>query len=439
MSTVRCLISLAASRNWKLFQLDINNAFLHGTLDEEVYMKVPEGVTAPPGFVCKLNKSLYGLKQASRQWVARLHQELKSQGFHQSKNDYSLFIKNTSSDITVVAVYVDDIIITGSNESVITDLKNHLHHTFSIKDLGVLNFFLGIEVSHTSEGYILTQKKYTKELLQDCELDISKPAVTPFPLNLKLSNEGEDYPNAELYRCYVGKLNFLTHTRPDISFAVQTLSQFMHSPKYQHIDALSHTLRYINSTAGQGILLKATDKLTLQAFSDSDWAACPTTRRSVTGYVLLLGNSPISWKSKKQSTISKSSSEAEYRAMSHAAGEVTWIIRLLEELGVTDLKPVVLHCDNQSAIHIATNPIFHERTKHIEVDCHFTRDKVLDGLLQLSYLPTQNQLADLFTKVLPGAQHRNLSSKLAIHQHNNNSNNHINALKSKQASRRFPN
>ena len=177
---------------------------------------------------------------------------------------------------------------------------------------------------------------------------------------MKLATDGEQFHNAELYRCYVGKLNFLTHTRPDISFAVQSLSQFMHSPTLQHVDALIHTLKYIKGTAGQGILLRATDQLTLQAYSDSDWASCPTTRRSVTGYILLLGNSPISWKSKKQSTISKSSSEAEYRAMSQAAGEVTWVVRLLEELGVHNLKPVELHCDNQSAIHIASNPIFHE-------------------------------------------------------------------------------
>ncbi|XP_056695577.1 uncharacterized mitochondrial protein AtMg00810-like [Spinacia oleracea] len=210
-----------------------------------------------------------------------------------------------------------------SNENIIHDLTTHLHQTFSIKDLGLLNYFLGIEICHTTEGYILTQRKYTKEMLHDCELDISKPALTPFPLNLKLTSEGEACSIPDLYRCYVGKLNFLTHTRPDLDFVVQSLRQFMHCPKLSHIAALTHTLRYVNHTASQGILLKATDKLTLQAFSDSDWAACPSTRRSVTSYVLLLGNSPISWKSKKQSTISKSSSEAEYRAMSQAASEVT--------------------------------------------------------------------------------------------------------------------
>lgn len=179
------------------------------------------------------------------------------------------------------------------------------------------------------------------------------------------------------------------------------LSQFLQSPREPHYEALLHTLRYVRTTIGQGILLKASDTLTLQAFSDSDWAACPDTRRYVTCYVLLLGSSPVTWKSKKQSIVSRSSSESEYRAMASAASEVVWTVRLLEELGITNLKPVTLHCDNQSALHIAKNPVFHERTKHIEIDCHFTRDKVMEGLLQLTYLPTQNQLADVLTKILP--------------------------------------
>lgn len=224
MSTMRCLISLAARNNWNLFQLDINNAFLHGSLNEEVYMRIPEGVSAPKGHVCKLKKSLYGLKQASRQWFARLVEELKFQGFTLSKNDYSLFIKKNDSDITILAVYVDDI-ITGSNEQTIAELKAHLHHTFSIKDLGHLNYFLGIEVSRCDNGYVLSQRKFTKEFLQHCELDISKPANSPFPSTLKLhADQGEIYPNPALYRCYVGKLNFLTNTRPDIAFAVKLLA-----------------------------------------------------------------------------------------------------------------------------------------------------------------------------------------------------------------------
>ncbi|XP_021850348.1 uncharacterized mitochondrial protein AtMg00810-like [Spinacia oleracea] len=274
--------------------------------------------------------------------------------------------------------------------------------------MGLLSYFLGIEVSNTPNNYILTQRKYTKEMLTDYELDISKPAVTPFPLNLKLSPEGDNYPNAGLCRCYVGKLNFLPHTRPDLSFDVQSLSQFSHSPKLSHIVSLTHTLGYVNHTTCQDIILRATYPLTLKDLSHSDWAACPSTRRSVTSYILLLGTSPISWKSKKQSTVSKSSSEAEYMEMSQVVGEVSWIVRLLQELGIQGLKPFQINCDNQYDLRIAKNPILHERKKHIEVDCHFTRDKVLKGLLNL---PTQHQLADIFSKILLSSHHTNLFSK----------------------------
>lgn len=167
----------------------------------------------------------------------------------------------------------------------------------------------------------------------------------------------------------------------------------MQHPRLSHAKALQHVLRYVAHSVGQGIMLHATDELSLVAFSDSDWAACPNTRRSITGYVLMLGDSPISWKSKKQSTISRNSCEADYRAMAATASETTWLVRLLTELEVLNLQPVMLHCDNQSAIHIGKNPAFHEWTKHIELDCHFTRDKVLEGLITLTYTPTAEQLA----------------------------------------------
>jgi len=188
----------------------------------------------------------------------------------------------------------------------------------------------------------------------------------------------------------------------------------MQSPRISHLLALGHTLRYLRGTSGQGILLNANGPLLLKAFSNSDWASCPFSRCSVTGYMVLFGTFPISWKSKKQLTVSKSSAEDKYRAMSQAASEVAWLVRLLSELGVPYCQPVTLHCDNQSAIHIAKNLVFHERTKHIEVDCQFTRDKVLEGLLQLAYIPTDLQLADILTKILPSAQHKQLLYKLGM-------------------------
>ena len=246
-------------------------------------------------------------------------------------------------------------------------------------------------------------------------MDVSKTTKIPLPTRIRLlAEEGKLYHNPIQYRSLVGKLNFLTHTRPDLSFAVQTLSQFMQHPRLPHVQALQHVLRYINATVGQGILLKANTQLTLQAYSDSDWASCPNSRRSVIGYLLLLGNSPISWKSKKQITISRSSSEAEYRAMAAASTEVTWVVNLLKELGLSNLLFVQLRCDNESAIHIGRNPVFHERTKHVELDCHFTREKVMEGLIELSYLPTTEQLVDVLTKPLSSTQHSKLVHKLCM-------------------------
>lgn len=305
--------------------------------------------------------------------------------------------------------------VTGSNIDEVTVLKKHLHASFGIKDLGHLHYFLGFEVTYLAEGISLSQRKFTQDLLLDTGFLTSKSVATPLPLHCKLSpEEGELLQDPSYYRTIIGKLNFLTHSRPDLSYTVQTLSQFMQSPRTSHLQALEHTLRYLKGTSGQGILLQADGPLLLKAFSDSDWASCPFSRRSVTGYMILLGTSPISWKSKKQPTVSKSSVEAEYRAMSQAAAEITWLVRLLSELGLPHLHPVTLHCDNQSALQIAKNPVFHERTKHIEVDCHFTRDKVLEGLLELAYIPTHLQLADVLTKILPSPHHRELLSKLGM-------------------------
>lgn len=208
-----------------------------------------------------------------------------------------------------MAVYVDDIIVTGNDPHTITHIKTHLHRVFSIRDLGLLHYFLGIEVGYYDNGITLSQAKFTKDLLSDCPYNLPSKASTPLPLNLKLvSDEGNLLSEPELYRSLVGKLNYLTNTRPDLNYSIQVLSQFMQSPRSSHLDALLHTLKYVSTSPSQGILLQASNSLTLQAYSDSDWAACPMSRRSVTGYVLLFGESPISWKSKKQATISRSSS-----------------------------------------------------------------------------------------------------------------------------------
>ncbi|KMT06637.1 hypothetical protein BVRB_7g158040 [Beta vulgaris subsp. vulgaris] len=225
---------------------------------------------------------------------------------------------------------------------------------------------------------------------------------------------GDLFDDPERYRRLVGRLIYLAVTRPDLAYSVHILSQFLQAPRQAHWDAAIRVVRYLKGTPGQGLLLSSASELTLQGWCDSDWAACPITRRSLSGWLVFLGHSPISWKTKKQHTVSLSSAEAEYRSMSALTCELKWLKGLLLSLGVHHPKAIPLFCDSQSALHIANNPVFHERTKHIEVDCHFVRDAIQDGLIAPSYVSTTEQLADIFTKALGKSQFDLLMSKLGI-------------------------
>ncbi|XP_042988864.1 uncharacterized mitochondrial protein AtMg00810-like [Carya illinoinensis] len=365
--------------------------------------------------VCKLHKSLYGLKQASRQWHSKFSESLISIGFQHSKSDYSLFTRNTKEGFIALLVYVDDIIIGSSNIKAINQVKAYLHSQFRIKDLGTLKFFLGIEIARSTAGVHLCQRKYSLEILDSAGLLGCKPANTPIELNHKLSHSPSDLlKDPTSYRMLIGRLIYLTITRPDISYAVSILSQFMDRLSEIHMQAAHRVLRYVKGSIGQGILLPSQSDLHIKAYSDSDWAACPETRKSVTGFCVFLGNSLVSWKSKKQATISRSSAEAEYRALAQTSCELIWVISLLKDFGITHTKPAILYCDNQSALHITKNLVFHERTKHIELDCHFVREKVLAKVIHPVHISSKFQLADIFTKALGSAPFKFLLSKMGI-------------------------
>ncbi|GKC96412.1 retrovirus-related pol polyprotein from transposon RE1 [Tanacetum coccineum] len=390
MVTVRALLATAVQNNWFLEQLDINNAFLHGDLDEEVYMTVPQGYSTslPPNTVCKHKKSLYA--------------------------DTSLFTLHTQNNFHTLLVYVDDTLLAGNNQSLINSIKQ-LHETFSIKDLGSLHYYLGIKILRNSTGITMPQRKYALELLQSGQVLNEKPVITPIdpqsPLN---DTTGTPLPDPSHYMTLVGKLIYLTITRPNISFAAQLLSQFSHSLRTTHMKALLRVLRYIKLSLGQALHFTHTFNPQLQAYCDSNWAASPITKRFVIGSAIFLGKCLISWSLKKQYVVFRSSTEAEYRALADCTCEITWLKCLLKDLHINLTNPTTSYCDNASTVALASNPIQHARIKHIELDCHFVRDKIREGSISPTIIPSRQQAAYVLTKGLCKVFHYNCISKFGI-------------------------
>jgi hypothetical protein len=415
LNSIRIIISLAANLDWPLHQLDVKNAFLHGDLNETVYMAQPPGFESKGEYVCHLKKSIYGLKQSPRAWFDKFSKAVVSHGMTRSQADHSVFFKKTKTGIVILVVYVDDIVITGSDKEGIQILINHLSSSFLTKYLGKLRYFLGIEVARSKAGISLSQRKYTLDILQDTGYLGSKPVATPMESNLKLMpDEGEFIDDPDTYRRLVGKLIYLTITRPDISYAVSVVSQFMTNPRVPHMNAVIRILKYLKNAPGRGLFYRSSGHLRIEGYTDADWAGSPSDRKSTTGYCTFIGGNLVTWRSKKQSVVARSSAEAEYRAMAHSTCELTWLRTVLQEFGLLTQGPTPLYCDNQAAIHIASNPVFHERTKHIEVDCHFVRSKVESKDIITPFVPSGSQLADIFTKALPKNAIDSICSKLGV-------------------------
>ncbi|XP_057954067.1 uncharacterized mitochondrial protein AtMg00810-like [Malania oleifera] len=325
MTTVRTVISIAASQGRPLHQMDVKNTFPHGDLKEEIYMALPPGFSSSSSSdVCKLKRSLYGLKQAPQAWFDKFQTTLLQFSFQQSQYDSSLFLCKTSVGIVLLLVYVDDIVITGTNFALIDHLHQHLHASFHMKDLGPLKYFLGLEVYTAPSGIFLNQHKYTQDLITLAGLQDTSSVDTPLEINTKYRHEeGDLLSHPTVYHHLVGSLNYLTITRPDISFAIQQVSHFMQTPRHLHLAVVRRIIRYLRGSPSRGLFFVAGSPLRLVAYSDVDWVGCPDTRHSVTGWCLFLGYSLISWKSKKHARVSKSSTESEYRAMSAACSEIT--------------------------------------------------------------------------------------------------------------------
>jgi hypothetical protein len=253
---------------------------------------------------------------------------------------------------------------------------------FDIKDLELLKYFLGIEIAHSPKGIFISQRKYTLDLFKETGKLGCKPTSTLIDSKVKLNTEdGEQLGDINQFQRLVGKLIYLTVTRPDISFSISQISKFMHAPQTPHLEAINRILRYLKGTPGNGVWMKNNNSNEICGYSDADWAESYD-RKSTTGYCTFVGGNLVTWKSKKQNVIARSSAEAEYRAMASTTSELIWIKQLLVELGINTREPMKMYCDNQTARHIASNPVFHERTKHIEVDCHFICEKIQEKKLK---------------------------------------------------------
>ncbi|GKC49996.1 ribonuclease H-like domain-containing protein [Tanacetum coccineum] len=347
-------------------------------------MHQPPGFTdsAHSDYVCLLQKSLYGLKQAPRAWFQRFSSYVIRADFYHSKTDSSLFIFHKGQDTAYLLLYADDIILIASSTSLLQRIISLLHAEFAMTDLGPLNYFLGISATRTTSGIFLSQTKYATEILEQAQM-LNLLQLTP---RKKLGPEGSPVTDPTLYRSLAGSLQYLTFTRPDLSYAVQQLCLYMHDPREPHLNAMKHVLR------------------------------CPATRRSTSGYCVFLGDNLLTWFSRRQDTLSRSIAEAEYRGVANAVAETSWIRNLLRELHTPLFTATLVYCDNVSAVYMSANPVQHQRTKHIEIDIHFVHDKVAAGHVRVLHVPSRFQYADIFTKGLSYPLFADFRSSLSVHK-----------------------
>jgi hypothetical protein len=415
-ATVRAVLTLALSHSWPIHQLDVKNVFLHGTLNEIVYCAQPTGFadSSRPDFVCRLNKSLYGLKQAPRAWHHQFASHLTSIGFVEAKSDTSVFIYRHGTDMAILLLSVDDIVLMASSMRLLQRIIAALRRAFSMTDMGPIHHFLGVSVQRQHDSLFLSQRQYMLDILDRADMLNCKPCSTPVDTHAKLFVDGVVVADPSSYHSIAGALQYLTFTRPDIAYAVQQVCLYMHDPREPHLGAMKRILRYLQDTLDLGLHLHRTTPADLIVYTDADWAGCPDTRKSTSGYAVFLGDNLISWSSKHQPTVSRSSAEAEYRAVANGVAEACWLCQLLQELLHPLRHATVVYCDNVSAVYLSSNPVQHQRTKHVEIDLHFVRERVALGEVRVLHVPTTSQYADIFTKGLPTSVFMEFRSSLNV-------------------------
>ncbi|KAK9873685.1 hypothetical protein WA026_023685 [Henosepilachna vigintioctopunctata] len=406
-SSLRLLIAMSVQLNLKIIHLDVMTAFLNGELNETIFMKQPEGfqVSKDINKFCKLNKAIYGLKQASRAWNMKVNKVLTDIGYERSKIEHCIYVKSKDNLLTIIALYVDDFFVFTNDVSEEIFLIENLSNNFMIKNLGEAKKCLGMNITRNYEKgtIVIDQKDYILQLLEKFNMSECKSVKTPLESKLEfdLTKENcKDVPYQEL----IGSLMYLAVlTRPDIAYSVSFLSQFNNNHSVEQWKCAKRILRYLKSTKDNCLVFtKSTDNL--HGFVDADWGSDKLDRKSYTGFVFKISNSAISWESKKQRTVALSSTEAEYMAMAEATKEAIYLQNLIFEI-TGKLNYITLFNDNKSAQALANNPVYHKRSKHIDIRYHFIRDAVLNNQIKLEYLQIDKMTADIFTKSLSVDKH----------------------------------
>ena len=416
LEAIRIFLAFAAHSNFRVYQMDVKSAFLNGELEEEVYVQQPPGFedSIHPNFVYKLLKALYGLKQAPRAWYDTLSQFLLENQFIRGTIDKTLFYKQHGNDIILVQIYVDDIIFGSTDEKLCKRFSKLMQSRYEMSMMGELTFFLGLQVSQRKDGIFISQTKYIKDLLKKFDLEDCSSAKTPMATATKLDEDAKGKKvDISVYRGMVGSLLYLTASRPDIMFATCLCARFQSCPKESHMIAIKRIFRYLKGTPSLGLWYPKDTGFNLVGYSNADYAGCRVDRKSTSGSCQFLGSRLVSWYSKKQQSVSTSTAEAEYIAAGSCCAQVLWIRNQLRDYGLV-LERIPIMCDNTSAISIVSNPVNHSRTKHIDIRYHFIREHAHNGTIELHYVPTDKQLADIFTKPLDEATFNRLVSKIGM-------------------------
>ncbi|KAJ9544969.1 hypothetical protein OSB04_024676 [Centaurea solstitialis] len=417
IEAIRIFLAYAAHKNMTVYQMDVKCAFLNGVLQEEVYVEQPEGFVDPrfPNHVYILDKALYGLKQALRAWYETLTDYLLGVGYKKGTIDPTLFLKRSGKDLIIVQIYVDDIIFASTKpEMMCQEFENTMKSQFKMSMMGELTFFLGLQVRQRPDGIFINQAKYVQDLLKRFGYGGSNSAATPMPRNFQLTADTSGKPvDQKTYRAIIGSLLYLTASRPDIVFSTGVCARFQCDPRDSHLSAVKRILRYLKGTPDFGLWYPKDSGFELIAYTDSDHAGCKLNRKSTSGACQFLGDKLVSWSSRKQNCVSLSTAEAEYVAAACCCSQVLWMKTQLADFRY-NMQRIPIYCDSKSAIQITANPVQHSRTKHIDIRYHFIKDHVEKGNVELYFVESDYQLADLFTKPFDEKRHFFLLSKLGM-------------------------